>query len=270
MKLSGNIRKMKSQLSEVVNYSLPLFDVLEEKHLLPLNEIIGNKIKISFQNEINCVITGKKIKKSYGEGMSYDAFISSPQASPSIINPELSRIHEGIALRDYNWEMEHHLKPHYVYLSNTGDIKVGVTRVSQVSTRWIDQGASQALVIAETPYRQAAGLIEVNLKKYLKDKTNWQKMLKGEPDYIDLENEKTNVLNFLSDDLMVYTNIFLPQTFIKYPVLKYPEKINSIKLDNVSEFDSVLTGIKGQYLIFENSNVFNVRSHAGYKISIEF
>lgn len=270
MKLRGNIRKMKTRLNGIAEYSLPLYDVLAENHLLPLNELLGSRIKITFDDEIHCVVTGKKIKKTYGEGMSYDAFVSSPQASPSIINPELSRIHEGIALRDYDWEMEHHMKPHYVYLSNTSNLKVGVTRVSQVPTRWIDQGASQALVIAETPYRQAAGLIEINLKNFLKDKTNWQQMLKAEPEYIDLENEKKIVLEKLSEELKIYTNIYIPETLIKYPILKYPEKIKSIKLDSEKEIDAVLSGIKGQYLIFDNSKVLNIRSHTGYKISIEF
>ena len=183
MKLSGNIRKMKSALGDVVQYQLPLYNVLAPNHYIPLNELIGQKIRLTFENAIHCVVTGKKINKTFGDGMSYDAFMNSPEASPSIIRPELSRIHEGIALRDYEWEMAHHMQPHYAYLSNTSGLKIGVTRTTQVPTRWIDQGASQAIVIAETPYRQAAGLVEVALKNHLADKTNWQKMLKsdGEP-----------------------------------------------------------------------------------------
>ena len=111
--------------------------------------------------------------------MSYDAFKSSPLAVESIIRPELSRIHEGVALRDYDWEMAHHMQPHIVYLSKTAGIKVGVTRETQIPYRWIDQGAVEALILAKTPYRQAAGLIEVALKKHISDKTNWRKMLQN-------------------------------------------------------------------------------------------
>lgn len=269
MKFTGNLRKMKSQLGEVVNYTLPLYDILSPNYEVSLNEQIGKKLKITYEKEIHCVITGKKIRKAYGEGMSYDAYLNSPQASPSIINPELSRIHEGIALRDYEWEMKHHMQPHYVYLSNTSTIKVGVTRVTQVPTRWIDQGTSQALIIAETPYRQIAGIIEVVLKKNFNDKTNWQKMLKENPAKHDLNNEKLKAINYLPNELLSYTNINIPETIINYPVLKYPEKIQNIKLDNINEIEGVLTGIKGQYLMLDYLNVFNVRNHTGYKISIE-
>ena len=47
-------------------------------------------------------------------------------------------------------------------------------------TRWIDQGAAAVKVIAETPYRQLAGQIEVALSAHYRDKTVWQRMLKGE------------------------------------------------------------------------------------------
>ena len=161
---TGNIRKMRSKLEEQVQYELPLYNVLEQGELVPMNQLIGQDISIRFEHVINCVVTGKKIRKPYGEGMSYDAFMSSPMATPSIIRPELSKIHEGIALRDYEWEMKHHLHPHYVYLSKTAGINVGVTRTTQIPTRWIDQSASEALIIAEIPYRQAVGLIEIALK----------------------------------------------------------------------------------------------------------
>ena len=140
-----------------------------------MNHYIGSMLKITFQGQINCVITGKKIK-TYGEGTVFDAWKNSPLAVESIIRPELSRIHEGIALRD-EMETEHHLQPHYVYLTKTAGIKAGVTRATNIPFRWIDQGAVEGLVIAETPYRQAAGLIEVALKQHISDRTNWRKML---------------------------------------------------------------------------------------------
>ena len=153
MEYTGNLRKMRTELHEEVHYKLPLYDSTEPSNYINLNDLIGETINISYSGTINCVVTGKRIKKAYGEGMSYDAFKSSPLAVESIIRPELSKIHEGVALRDYEWEMKHHMQPHVVYLSKTAGIKVGVTRDTQIPHRWIDQGAVEALVIAETPYR---------------------------------------------------------------------------------------------------------------------
>ena len=261
---------MRSTLEDVVHYELPLYSILEPNHYIPLNPLLGQRIRLSFENEIHCVVTGKKIKKAFGEGMSYDAFMNSPQASPSIIRPELSRIHEGIALRDFDWEMEHHMQPHFVYFSNTSGIKVGVTRTTQVPTRWIDQGAIQAIIVAETPYRQAAGLIEVALKPYLADKTNWQQMLKADADILNLLQEKQHYVNFLPEDLKQWIQKDSKETLIKYPILNYPLKVKSLKLDTNPEIEGILTGIKGQYLMLDSLNVVNIRSHAGYRISLEY
>jgi hypothetical protein len=271
MNITGNLRKMSSVYDKPIQYSLVLRDVLEMMEPVPLNELVGREISIRFENAIHCVETGKKIKKSFGEGLSYDAWLTSPQASPSITRPELSRIHEGIAIRDYEWEMEHHNQPHVVYLTRTSDIKVGVTRATNVPTRWIDQGAVEAIILAETPYRQLAGLIEVSLKDHFPDKTHWQNMLRNvfmnTTPMIQAKDKALNVLpaefeDFISDNDEV--------TEILYPVIQYPVKVRSMKLDNEPEIQGKLMGIRGQYLMFENGAVINIRSHAGYRVTLSY
>jgi len=270
MKASGNIRKMRAELGDVVQYTLPLFDVLKENEWVPMNELIGQIVSIKHNGIINCVVTGKRIKKAYGEGMSYDAFIRSPLAVESIIRPELCQAHLGIGLRDLEWEVERHVKPHNVYLSLTSGIKVGVTRKTQIPVRWIDQGAIKAILLAETPYRQASGLIEVALKEYIADRTNWRNMLKNVfTNTTSLEQEKLRLKQLIPDELKQYCSDDDAVTTIHYPVTKYPEKVTSIKLDKISEIEKVLVGIKGQYLIFDDNTVMNLRSHAGYHVTVE-
>lgn len=263
---------MKTGLDQegLAQYEVMLYDVLEPALTVPLNQYVGQKIKISFQNQIHCVVTGKTINKTYGEGMCWEAFSTSPMAVPSIINPELSQAHLGIGLRDLAWEIKHHVKPHYVYLSLTSGIKVGVTRKTQVPYRWIDQGATQAVVLAETPYRQAAGLIEVELKKYMADKTNWRNMLKNVVTASrSLTESKALVRDKVPGDLQTYLVDDNAITNIKYPVVQYPQKVRSVKLDKLPVIEQKLIGIKGQYLLFEDQSVINIRSHAGYRIKLE-
>lgn len=270
MKATGNIRKMRTELGDVVQYTLPLYDVLEENESVPMNGLVGKIVSIRHTGTINCVVTGKRIKKAYGEGMSYDAFRSSPLAVESIIRPELCQAHLGIALRDLEWEVERHVKPHCVYLSLTSGIKVGVTRKTQIPTRWIDQGAVKALLLAETPYRQASGLIEVALKAHIADKTNWRNMLKNVFTHTtSLEEEKLKLKELIPDELKQYCCDDDTVTSIEYPVLRYPEKVTSLKLDKVPKIEKQLVGIKGQYLIFDDNTVMNLRSHAGYQITLE-
>lgn len=270
MRATGNIRKMKSNLGEVVEYTLPLFNVLEPKDEIPLNQFVGKNISLRFENEINCVITGQKIKKTFGEGMSFKAFQSSPLAVESIIRPELSRIHEGIALRDKEWEEAHHNTPHVTYVSLTSGLKVGVTRTTQIPTRWIDQGAVEAILLAETPYRQAAGLIEVSLKKHIADKTNWRNMLKNDfTNSMGILEMKEKLAFLIPDDLKQFISDKNEVTKINFPVLEYPQKLTSLKLDKVPVIEKKLMGIKGQYLLFDDNTVINLRSHAAYKVTFE-
>ena len=268
MIFSGNIRKMRTSLNEKVEYVLPLYNNLQENHFISMNQFIGSSINISFKGLINCVVTGRKIYKTYGEGMCYDAWKNSPMAVESIIRPELSRIHEGIALRDEKWERENHLQPHYVYLTKTGGIKVGVTRATNLPYRWIDQGAVEGLVIAETPYRQAAGLIEIALKQFISDKTNWRKMLTN--DLVDdlLEDVRDQLVDKIPSEFKEYI-VKKEKIEIPFPVIEYPQKVTSMKLDKISEIEMKLMGIKGQYLIFEEGKVINLRSHTGYYINLE-
>ncbi|MEM7161533.1 MAG: DUF2797 domain-containing protein [Bacteroidota bacterium] len=265
---SGNLRKMRSELHDEVQYFMPFYDGLIWKENVHMNPLIGKEISLDFEQQINCVVSGKSIKKAYGEGMSYEEFMKSPLASPSIIRPELSRIHEGIALRDEAWEREHHLQPHFTYLSLTSTVKVGVTRSTQIPTRWIDQGAVQGIILAETPYRQLAGLIEVELKAYVSDKTNWRNMLKNEYDKsLSLLEKKDEMLDLLPEAFHEFISDDDSVLEIRYPVLEYPNKVSSIKLDKQQRITGQLRGIKGQYLIFD-SGVINIRSHAGYKVNL--
>jgi len=261
---------MATHLGDVVEYGMRLYDVLERKDPVPMNDVVGKDIRIEFQHEIHCVVSGKKIKKAFGEGMSYDAFMSSPMASPSIIRPELSRIHEGIAIRDFEWEMKNHMTPHTVYLAQTAGVKVGVTRNTQIPTRWMDQGAVKAIRLAETPYRQAAGLIEVALKDFISDKTSWQKMLKGELEERDMHELKEEMKLLVPDSFQHYISTNDEVVEIKYPVIAHPPKVKSLKLDKVPVIEKKLMGIKGQYLLFDDGTVMNIRSHSGYRVAIEF
>ena len=127
----------------------------------------------------------------YRQGYCKNCFFEVPQAADWIIKPELSKAHLNIEERDLNYEKEIQLQPHIVYLANTGNIKVGVTRKSQTPYRWIDQGAHEAITLLEVPNRFLSGLGEVALKSYYSDKTNWRKMLQNESESV-FWNEEYN------------------------------------------------------------------------------
>jgi hypothetical protein len=194
---------------------------------------------------------------------------TSPEASESVIRPELSKAHLGIA-RDMEWALKHDLIEHFVYLAVSGDVKVGVTRYHQIPTRWIDQGASAAIKVATAPNRHIAGVIEVFLKKHFTDKTDWRAMLKNEIAFdFNLIDEKEKVYRLLPGELKKYFNPDNEITEIQYPVITFPMTIKSVGFDKTPKIEGILTGIKGQYLIFQDDSVLNIRKHNGYFLQIK-
>ncbi len=264
MVYEGNIIKMRVEHDSPVNYFLPV----GEKEVF-MNSLLGKNIFIRFEGKINCIKCGRETKSSFAQGYCYPCFISAPETEDCVIRPELCRAHEGIA-RDMDFAKAHCLIDHIVYLAGSSDIKVGVTRHTQIPTRWIDQGASYAIRLARTPNRYLAGLIEVSLKDVFRDKTNWRYMLMNRiPENISLIDEKRKAKSALPGKLKQYVidddEIF---SFI-YPVEIYPSKVKSVSLDKSSEFAGKLAGIKGQYLIFKDGEVLNIRKHGGYLVRIE-
>jgi hypothetical protein len=233
-----------------------------------MNNLIGKLIKIEFIR-YHCLQCGKD-EPVFAQGMCKKCYFESPQTGDWVMKPELSKAHLGIADRDLEFEREVQLQPHIVYLAKTADIKVGVTRKSQVPYRWIDQGADEALPILETPNRYLAGQAEVIIKQYITDKTGWQKMLKGIQTEKNLIDTKNLIIKHLPNDLLNYRIDTDNVVKINYPVNKYPEKIKSINLNKVASFEGKLSGIKGQYLIFDDGKVFNVRNHSGFVVGLSF
>jgi hypothetical protein len=261
MQILGNLLKLRSVLYEKkVRYYLPL-----SNNEIFLNDHIGKKIELRFHRQINCIRCGRITSKSFAQGFCFPCFTSAPETEECVLRPELCRAHEGIA-RDMEYAREHCLIEHFVYLSFTGILKVGVTRYTQIPTRWIDQGATAAIKIACTPNRYTAGLIEVALKKNYADKTNWRNMLKDIPVGINLLKEKEKAIAFLPAPLNNYTLTGQEIVEINYPVSFFPPKVISTDFDKTPAISGILTGIKGQYLIFENGVVINIRKYAGYLI----
>lgn len=260
--LSGNLRKMQTRLEEVAQYTLVLDDVPVD-----MNARIGETIRLTFDGVINCIACGRETKKSFGQGFCYPCFRDAPEASECIIRPELCRAHEGEA-RDMAWAERHCLVEQIVYLARSSAIKVGITRASQMPTRWIDQGATDAIVFARVPNRYTAGLVEVAMKEHLTDRTNWQRMLKNEVIDADLVATKASLVDALDADLRQYVDTDDTVCAIDYPVERYPEKVKSTGFDKQAEIEGRLAGIKGQYLIFDDNRVLNIRKHNGYRINL--
>ena len=258
---SGNLLKMRVENSDPVNYFLTLGD--KEIHL---NQYLGKKVSLAFNGQINCIACGRLTSKSFAQGFCYPCMVNSPINAECIIRPELCKAHLGKG-RDVEWERKNHLVDHTVYLALSSALKVGVTRNSQIPTRWIDQGASGAIRLAEVPNRYLAGKIEVFLKDHLSDKTHWQKMLKNEVDHeTDLSDSKSRIAKLLPDDLKEFLTSNDEIVTFNYPVLTYPHKVKSLTFDKKSIIEGSLQGIKGQYLILSEGRVLNIRKHSGYYV----
>ncbi len=263
MKYEGNIKKMRSEYAYPVKYFLSV-----GKHEINMNTLINKQLTITYKNKINCINCGAKTNKSFHQGYCYSCFMSTPQCDVGVLRPELDMSHKGIS-RDMEWAKENSLIDHYVYLAITGGLKVGVTRHTQIPTRWIDQGAIKAIRFAKTPYRNLAGQIEVDLKQHISDKTNWRKMLKSKGTDLSLTKIKEELSDKLSANFKSYLSFNNNIKTLSYPFDYQIDNFNIVNLEDMEIISGKLIGIKGQYLIFENGNVINIRKHNGYLVLIE-
>ena len=262
MKFKGQISKMISDIANPIQYSLPI-----GKKKLILNKYIGKVIKIDFNDEIRCTNCNNKIKKTYMQGYCYPCFITLPQTEDCIFKPHLCRAHLGEA-RDIDWAEKNCLSPTYVYLSLTSNLKVGVTRHNHIPSRWIDQGAHFAIKFAVTPNRYLAGLIELEISKHISDRTQWRKMILGQYEKLDLLQKKDELQYQLPGELKKYLLKDEKIIELKYPVIQNLDKIKSFNIEKFKSIDKKLIGIKGQYLIFDDNHVLNVRKYTGYNFTI--
>lgn len=276
--LTGNIAKMRVSATpddNTVQYSLPVGDQLVE-----MNALIGSEVEVSHSGLIHCVHCGSKTKKSFNQGYCYRCLITLAQCDSCIIKPEKCHYHEGTC-REPEWGEAHCMSDHFVYLANTGNLKVGITRhvKDSISSRWMDQGASQALVMLRVPDRLTSGQVETLFKAHIADKTNWRTMLKGAPDNQDLEAEKQRLLSELQPELdklreekglQAISETDSSAVEIDYPVTAYPDKIKSINLDKTPAFSGTLQGIKGQYWLLDDNRVINMRKYAGYELTVSY
>jgi len=260
---TGVLKKMQSEISQEINYYLNL-----SGQFLHMNQCIDKTISLTHKGFecLNC----QRTEPIFRQGFCKNCFFESPQAGDWIMRPELSTAHLDIEDRDLAYEKKVQLQPHIVYLALSSHLKVGITRKTQLPTRWIDQGAHQALALLEVPSRYLAGVGEVALKEHFSDKTNWRKMLQFQsiPE-IDWREERNKAIDALPKDLKPYIVQDESILTLPFPVERYPEKVKSLNLIKSESYTGVLKGIKGQYLIFEDDTVFNVRSNEGLVVAID-
>ena len=270
----GQLSKMAVTLPENNNH-VDYQMVLGEQRIA-MRPLIGHKINLKFAGEIHCIACDRRIKKSYSGGYCFPCSQKLAQCDLCIMKPETCHYDAGTC-REPEWGEAFCMQDHIVYLVNSSGIKVGITRINQIPTRWIDQGASQALPIFRVKSRYQSGLVEVIFKKHVSDRTDWRKMLKGEPENIDLLEIRDRLMLECREDIITLQQRFgepaiLPLAnqevvTISYPVQQYPDKVKSFNFDKTSEITGVLEGIKGQYLIFD-TGVINLRKFTGYNITM--
>ena len=273
--IQGHARKMLAENDGPVAYTMRLDDAR-----VPMNELIGKRVALSFTGNIHCQNCGRKTKKSYSQGYCFPCSQRLAACDMCIVRPHTCHFDAGTC-REPDWGLKHCFQDHFVYVSNTSGLKVGITRQDQLPTRWIDQGATQALPIFRTRSRHVAGMLEKAIGAHVSDRTDWRRMLKGDADDRELCAERDRLLGLAADDIASVREQFAGRfdgeapfvalqddtVSLRYPVSAWPEKVKAHNLDKQPQVDATLVGIKGQYLIFDDG-VLNVRKYTAYELAL--
>ncbi|MDO8332718.1 MAG: DUF2797 domain-containing protein [Pseudomonas sp.] len=271
----GALSKMSAQLGSLEQPVQYAFRLGEEE--VPVNPLIGQRLRLDYLGAIHCTHCARKTKKSFSQGYCYPCFTKLAQCDTCMMSPERCHYAAGTC-REPSWGEQFCMTDHVVYLANSSGVKVGITRVTQVPTRWIDQGASQALPIIRVSTRQQSGFVEDLLRSQVADRTNWRTMLKGDAEPVDLRQVAEQILDVCAEGMSELQQRFGLQAIqplsdaqvldIRYPVSAYPSKITSLDLEKTPQIEGTLLGIKGQYLIFD-SGVINIRKYTAYQLAVQ-
>ncbi|CAH0260978.1 MULTISPECIES: DUF2797 domain-containing protein [unclassified Pseudomonas] len=266
----GALSKMATQLDAPVQYAFRLGD-----EQIAVNPMIGKTVRLEFLGAIHCSHCGRKTKTSFSQGYCYPCMQKLAQCDLCIMSPERCHYDAGTC-RDPGWGEQFCMTDHVVYLANSSGIKVGITRATQIPTRWIDQGATQALPIMRVATRQQSGFVEDLLRSQVADKTNWRALLKGDAAPVDLLHVREQIFDVCAGGITTLQERFGLQAVqplneqsvveIRYPIEGYPAKITSFNLDKNPVAEGTLLGIKGQYLMFD-TGVINIRKYTAYQIA---
>ena len=262
MQYQGHIEKMQTTLKDgQAYYQLPIGG-----ELVDMNPLVGQNIRLDFQGEIHCANCGRRTNKSYSQGYCYPCSQSLARCDLCMMKPETCHHHLGTC-REPQWGLDNCFQSHVVYLANSSGVKVGITRKRNIPSRWVDQGAVQALPILAVDSRIVSGKLEMALKAFVADKTNWRKMLKNEVETLDLPAIRDELLGQINTTEAVELDESPLQ--IHYPVLQYPSKITSLNFDKTPQIDGVLQGVKGQYLLLD-TGVLNIRKFSAYRLTLAY
>ncbi|MDP3844835.1 MAG: DUF2797 domain-containing protein [Pseudomonas sp.] len=271
----GALSKMSAQLGSLEQPVQYAFCLGEQE--VPVNPLIGQRLRLDYLGAIHCTHCARKTKKSFSQGYCYPCFTKLAQCDTCMMSPERCHYAAGTC-REPSWGEQFCMTDHVVYLANSSGVKVGITRATQVPTRWIDQGASQALPIIRVSTRQQSGFVEDLLRSQVADRTNWRTMLKGEAAPVDLRQVAEQILGVCAEGMSELQQRFGLQAIqplsdaqvldIRYPVSAYPSKITSLDLEKTPQIEGTLLGIKGQYLIFD-VGVINIRKYTAYQLAVQ-
>lgn len=276
--MRGHLRKMGTRMGDPVDYDLRLFDhTSNSTETLHLNPLLGRRISLRYTGIIRCQYCGRTTSRSFNQGYCFPCCRRLAQCDLCVMSPERCHFDQGTC-REPDWGEAFCMQPHLVYLANSSGVKVGITRPSQLPTRWIDQGAVQALPVFGVQTRQQSGFVEVAFKQHISDKTSWQRMLKSEDQRIDLKAIRDRLLTEIRPEIEALQGRFGADairpavdavvTTICYPVNRYPTRVVALNFDKTPAIDGVLVGIKGQYLIFD-TGVINLRRYTSYEVEVE-
>ena len=263
----GQVHKLRGMLNTPIDYFWTIGDTE-----YCLNTWLGKKIRIQFLNKITCIHCARITKKSFNQGYCYPCFQRLARCDFCILKPENCHYHKNTC-REPEWAAAHCMQTHILYLANTSGLKVGITRATHAPTRWIDQGAIQAIPFFSVKTRYESGRIEDKMRGFIGDRTQWQRMLGADIPLLDLRKERERLYPLISahfEDISLnphYLSEAEPLT-LQYPLLSVPAKVKSVSLDKTPELEGRLVGIKGQYLLFDTGQVINIRALGGYYLTV--
>jgi len=238
--------------------------------------LVGESLRVTLHEEHVCANCGEKLSESK-YSVCYDCK-QRPPFTQCIKTPGTDCTNADCPFPDYKRDACDHT--YVVYLVTKGDVKVGISRSDRRLQRWAEQGASHAIVVAETPNRKSAGLIEEALSDRFETQSSSSWYEPRTSPVEDLVEATRTAPEYIPDDSRLYACLTLndlDETVIADRVVSIPHRATGVdhahgvtrpELAVGDSGEGTILGVRGS-VILTNSFALNLKKRQGYCATIE-
>jgi len=236
---------------------------------IDLAGLVGDEIRVDIQPGFRCQHCGDQADNSPCQECQ-----SKPPFQQCVFTPGTSCTYQDCPFPSFKRRSCAH--NFVVYLVAKDSVKAGITQADRAVSRWAEQGATHGMIIARTPNRRVAGIVEDALETVVSTESTkeWYEPL-DEPKHALME-AVDSCRDALTEPLKPFSTLPTDETALKDRIVQVPvhftgddATVRTLPEISVDEgLQSAVLGVRGQIVATEDA-VVNFDHLKGKQVTVE-